>query len=102
LEKEIYTKWDDTMWSALSYVINKKGAKQFLKHLIKNNKISLDLHSVTPHPADVYIYSKLKTYVYKYPFFVTVSKDTTIHEDHIHLKFHKKNKKRMTKLLKNI
>jgi GR25 family glycosyltransferase involved in LPS biosynthesis len=101
LETNIYTKWHDTMWSALSYVINKKGAKQILKHLIKNNKISLDLPSVTSHVADVYIYSKLKTYVYKYPFFTTVSKDTTIHEEHIHLNFHKKNKKRMSELLKN-
>ena len=100
LNKNLYTKWDG-MLSALAYVINKKGAKRLLKNLIKNNKFSLDLYSVTPHVADVYMYSKLKTYVYKYPFFTTVSKDTTIHKESFHLKAHKMNKKKMDELLKN-
>ena len=98
LEKKLYTKWNN-MFSCLSYIINKKGAKRFLKNLIKNNKITLDLYSVTRHEADRYIYPKLKTYVYKYPFFTHVAKDSTLHTQAV--PSHKKNKTKMHKLLKN-
>jgi glycosyl transferase family 25 len=52
---------------ALAYVIRRKGALRFLQEHI-HGPFVFDLF-VSPS-ADNYLYSKMKTYVYKYPLFV--------------------------------
>ena len=85
------------IFSALAYIINKKGATRFLNNLIKNEKITLDA-KVLPI-SDIYLYDKIKTYVYKYPFFSPISKESTIHQSHI--KGHIESAALMEELLKN-
>jgi GR25 family glycosyltransferase involved in LPS biosynthesis len=105
LLNKLYTEHTENSeyYGAVAYIINKKGARRFLKKLIKNNKFLLEKdtnNSYLRHVSDIYLYLKMKTYVYKYPFFTYLSKDTTIQR----LKdvgYQKKIKKNMTKLLKN-
>ena len=64
-------RWKSNYWdvdfSSAAYLINNKGAKKLINELYHNNKYVLDNKSV--HQADIIIYEKLKTYVYKYPYF---------------------------------
>ena len=87
---------ENHFYSTAAYIINKKGATRFLNKHKKNNKILLD--KKIRHYADKYIYEKIKTYVYKYPFFTTISNDSNI--DTKDLKDHKDSKKKMERLLK--
>jgi GR25 family glycosyltransferase involved in LPS biosynthesis len=78
VNKQLYTPWtspkcfkrknciDD--WSTLAYVINKPAAKKIMKRLLKNDKYVFK--NDTYHVADYLLYDYLKTYVYKYPFFI--------------------------------
>jgi GR25 family glycosyltransferase involved in LPS biosynthesis len=105
LLNKLYTEHTENSeyYGAVAYVINKKGATRFLKKLIKNNKIILEKdtnNSYFRHVSDIYLYLQMKTYVYKYPFFTYVSKDTTIQSPK-DVGYQKKIKKNMTKLLKN-
>ena len=94
----ISPKYKKQFFSALAYVINKKGAKKLLKKTVKNNKIVLSQKFRRPI-ADIYLYKTLKTYAYKYPFFVPSSKDSNIQEKD--LIDHKTSKRMMIQLLKN-
>jgi GR25 family glycosyltransferase involved in LPS biosynthesis len=69
-------------WGAYSYIINKDGAKKLINSCYKNKHYVLD---ETIHPSsDVYIYNKLKTYVYKYPMFTyRTNNDSYIHSNDI-------------------
>ena len=71
--KQLYIPYNESIYSALCYVINRKGAEKLLK---SNEKPS----NLTEH----YIYKKVKTYTYKYPMFTyPTENDSTIHSDHI-------------------
>jgi GR25 family glycosyltransferase involved in LPS biosynthesis len=64
--------------SCLSYIINKNSAKKLINMIKKDNKYIL--HNNRIHTADDYIYSLLKTYTYKYPYFTYPNdNDSTIH-----------------------
>ena len=64
--------------SCLSYVINKNSAKKLINQIKKDNKYILYNDKI--HTADDYIYSLLKTYAYKYPYFTyPIDNDSTIH-----------------------
>jgi GR25 family glycosyltransferase involved in LPS biosynthesis len=66
----------------VSYLINKQGAKKLMDKIYKNNKFILFPNSI--HTADNYIYSQLRTYAYRYPYFTyPTNNDSTIHESHI-------------------
>ncbi len=73
--KDLYTentsninnKTNKQIWSALAYIINKKGANDLLNKIIDNNKYNIS--SMKYHEADYFIYKNLKTYAYKYPYF---------------------------------
>jgi GR25 family glycosyltransferase involved in LPS biosynthesis len=65
-----------------SYLINKKGAKRFIDKIYTEDKYILFPGSF--HTSDNYIYTELRTYAYKYPYFTYPTKnDSTIHEWHI-------------------
>ena len=72
------------IWSTIAYLINKKTAVDFIKSIYKNNKYILnpDIH----HTADNYLFSNLKTYVYKYPYFIYPNEyESTIHSSHLNI-----------------
>lgn len=54
-------------WSCSAYIINNKAAKKIISDIYQNNKYKLEENM--RHEADVYLYLKLKTYIYKYPYF---------------------------------
>jgi len=69
---------DGKISSCLSYVINKNSAKKLINQIKKDNKYILHKNKI--HTADDYIYSLLKTYAYKYPYFTYPNdNDSTIH-----------------------
>jgi GR25 family glycosyltransferase involved in LPS biosynthesis len=68
--------------SCVSYIINKNSAKKLINSIKKDNKYIL--YKNIFHTADDYIYSLLKTYVYKYPYFTYPDiNDSTIEESHV-------------------
>jgi GR25 family glycosyltransferase involved in LPS biosynthesis len=69
--------------SCQAYIINKKSAQKLMnKILLFDNKYTLNKNFI--HTADDYIYSSLKTYVYKYPYFTySIENDSTIHNWHL-------------------
>ena len=83
--KNDYT--DHETYSALSYIINKKGSNKLINDIYKNDKYTLKQH-LSPH-ADRYIFASLKTYVYKYPMFIykTENDSTLGHNIQEHAKF---------------
>jgi GR25 family glycosyltransferase involved in LPS biosynthesis len=65
-----------------SYLINKTGAKRLIDKIYTEGKYILIPDSF--HTSDNYIYSELRTYAYKYPYFTyPTENDSTIHEWHI-------------------
>jgi len=73
----------------LAYLINKKGAKKFIKSHTKNEKYIFN--DSAQHKADWYLYTNMVTYSYKFPYFIyKTENDSLIHDDN--LKFHIANK----------
>ena len=74
---------DGKISSCQAYIINKKAAQKLInKILLFNNKYTLNKNFT--HTADDYIYSSLKTYFYKYPYFTySIENDSTIHDWHL-------------------
>ena len=88
--KKLYTLWDanirvnyigkkfkntvskkDTLvdFGCSAYMINNKAAKKFIKNIYHNKKYVL-ADCLKLHVSDYMIYKLLKTYVYKYPYFI--------------------------------
>uniref|UniRef100_A0A6C0D3D2 Glycosyl transferase family 25 domain-containing protein n=1 Tax=viral metagenome TaxID=1070528 RepID=A0A6C0D3D2_9ZZZZ len=66
---------------AAAYIINKQGVLRFLHKVRKNGKFIL--HKNTEHYADIYMFENMNTYVYRYPMFTYIIKDSTQHPDHL-------------------
>jgi GR25 family glycosyltransferase involved in LPS biosynthesis len=82
LNDEFTLNKDGTIFSCLSYMINKKGALKLMNQIKKNHRYILYPDKI--QKAEDYIYSSLKTYVYKYPYFTyPISNDSTIHPSHL-------------------
>jgi len=81
----------DSFYYALSYIINKKGSSRLISEHKKNDKYVLC--TIINHISDQYLYQKLNTYVYKFPFFVYRDEiDSNIHVDHLRIHiYHKEN-----------
>ena len=80
-----YIKWDESVYGTVCYIISKEGVSKltefakyddFTDNFIFDNNIKFDV-------ADIFIYKKLNTYVYKYNFISTKCEDSTIHSDHL-------------------
>jgi GR25 family glycosyltransferase involved in LPS biosynthesis len=88
--KKLYTLWEDKSkllyigkkfkntvskkdseldFGCSAYMINNKAAKKFIKNIYHNKKYVLD-DCLKLHVSDYLIYKLLKTYVYKYPYFI--------------------------------
>ena len=84
---ELFTNWANE-WSAIAYLVRyeKLASKiESLKSTINsktNRKWKCTEHDLMV--SDNYIFSKFKTYVYKYPYFTFPNdNDSTFHEDHL-------------------
>jgi GR25 family glycosyltransferase involved in LPS biosynthesis len=79
---QIYNNWTGTQWSCMAYIVNKNTVKEKIKELKIDGKWKCNKDDLMI--ADNYIYSKFKTYYYKYPYFCNPSNnDSNIHEDHL-------------------
>ena len=93
----IYTLNDKYIASAGAYLINKKGSKKLMDLISVNDNYKL-LNKC--HHADHYIYSLLKTYVYKYPYFIyKTDNNSLLHPEH--LKGHMYSKKLIIDMYKH-
>ena len=78
-----FTEWNNE-WSAISYLVKHKKVKEKLSSLkdLDTNKWKCNEYDLMV--SDNYIFSKFKTYVYKYPYFTFPNdNDSTFHEDHL-------------------
>jgi GR25 family glycosyltransferase involved in LPS biosynthesis len=90
---KMYTNTKDHLYyGAAAYIVNKKGIRNFLKKPMFDTGIN--------HVADEYLYLKMNTYLYKYPFFTYTAKDSELHPDHID-KTHVPSKQKIEEFLKN-
>lgn len=86
--KDDYT-LNDMKDGTVSYLINKRGSSKIIDQTFKNDKYFLS--DQYQHKADRYLYKTLITYVYRYPYFIYKTNNTsTIHTQHID--FHDKTK----------
>ena len=98
--KELYNNWNNE-WSGAAYLLNTKKVRNKIELLQKKNdeyNKNYENNGIYDYKwicnkddlmvADNYIFSKFKTYVYKYPYFTFPNNnDSTLHDDHIH--YHK-------------
>ena len=74
---EEYTLNQNNYWSTGAYIINNKAAKKLTSSTFIKGTYHLD--DKTKQAADDYLFIKLRTYVYKYPYFIYgYSENTTI------------------------
>jgi hypothetical protein len=86
--------------SAISYLIRKSTAKKFIDKIYTASQYRLDPNAGSHH-ADVYLFSNLKTYAYKYPFFTyKTENDSYLHPND--LDNHKRCKLIISKILYGI
>lgn len=84
---------------AYAYLMNNSSAKRFIASIDNSGKYDLD--PIIHHSSDVYLYSVLNTYVYKYPMFIyKTDNDSTIHSGH--LNGHELNKQAILELYSNM
>jgi len=97
-----YEKNNDRFSSACAFLIRKNTCKELIKEMYKNGKYTLDLSlPIRYHWFDVYLFSKLTTYAYKYPYFpYKTYNNSYLHL--AHLKNHKNSKLYISKVLYGI
>jgi GR25 family glycosyltransferase involved in LPS biosynthesis len=77
IPKQLYTPWNNHFCAA-AYIVNKKSVLSFLKDQYINQQFVLK--KTKYHHSDRYLFKYIKTYVYQYPFFTYVGKDSTLDE----------------------
>ena len=78
----LFNRWGPDIYSTMAYIINKRGAHKIM-NLNKNGKWLIN----TKDPvADIVIYEKCNTYVYRYPYFtINEEMNSLIHNEHLAL-----------------
>jgi GR25 family glycosyltransferase involved in LPS biosynthesis len=68
--------------SMAAYIINKKAAQKLINETYNNFTEKYTLINYHTHEADHYLYKCLKTYTYKYPYFIYPTENTsTLHPE---------------------
>ena len=67
LATNLYTLNENNYWSTAAYIINKKAAEKLTNQTYVSGTYHLDNN--IKQAADDYLFIKLKTYIYKYPYF---------------------------------
>ena len=76
--RENYVKWNNKLYGAGSYYINRKGMEKIYNLFFKNEKIDLYIKLNNYVSDDGIIYNNLVTYVYSKPTFINQMFKTTI------------------------
>ena len=88
---DLYTLNNGDIWCAGAYIINKNSAVKFINNIFKDGKYKLNVNK--KHTADNYLFSNLKTYTYKYPYFTYPdNNDSTIHSENLQGHMNSKNR----------
>lgn len=84
-----------------AYIINKPAADNFMKQTYNNATNKYLLQDYNTHEADHYIFKCLKTYTYKYPYFIyPTENNSTLHEQD--LASHIRSKMKLENMYKQI
>ena len=79
--KNVYNRWNNE-WSASAYIVNYNNLKNKINNLKNDGKWICNENDLMV--SDNYIFSKLNTYIYKYPYFTFPNEnDSTLHIDHL-------------------
>lgn len=79
----LYSKWKKDIYSAVSYVISRKGLNKLLK-LAEYDGINNKFNIYSPLSiSDFFLYNSLETWVYKYNYLSTDDETSIIHPDHL-------------------
>jgi GR25 family glycosyltransferase involved in LPS biosynthesis len=83
LLNNLYTKWNSNIYSAVAYIVSKKGLHNLLKLAeykdgCFNIKTPLSI-------GDYFMYNQLETWVYKYNFLSTQDENSIIHPEHLNI-----------------
>lgn len=84
-----------------AYLINKKAATKFIKETYNENSKKYFLKDYNTHEADHYLFKCLKTYTYKFPYFIyPTENNSTLHEED--LESHVRSKKKLEAMYSEI
>jgi hypothetical protein len=69
-------------YQTVSYVISNKGAQRLINEIYNNGKYKI--YNNICQEADNFIFNMLRTYTYKYPYFIYPTDNTsTLHPEHL-------------------
>ena len=84
-----------------AYIINNKAAKKFINDTYDDERQKYKLLDYHTHEADHYLFKCLRTYTYKYPYFIYPTENTsTLHPED--LSSHIRSKLQLEQMYKNI
>lgn len=85
--------------SAAAYLIRNNAAKKLINDIYNGEKYELEDYII--HHADCYIFNKLNTYIYKFPYFIyKTNNDSLLHPED--LKHHERSKLKVLQMYKDI
>lgn len=96
-----YIKWNEDVFGTVCYIVSRSGINKlisFAKYDFINKNFDFD-KNIKFDVADIFIYNRLNTFVYKYNFISTKFEESTIHPDH--LEGHKLNNELHVNLILN-
>lgn len=99
IPSEDYVTTYGTYFSAAAYIVKRPAAKRLISELYDGRRYRLD--NVSRHVADEYIYKKLRTYTYRYPFFIYKANNTTTLMHNNSLAFHESSRRDIEEVLYN-
>jgi GR25 family glycosyltransferase involved in LPS biosynthesis len=90
--EHLYTDWNNEylksknhtheIYSAACYIITRSGINKICSMVeYTNDKFKFNINYI--NVADIFLYQKVNTYVYKYNFINTIDRDSNIHSDHL-------------------
>jgi GR25 family glycosyltransferase involved in LPS biosynthesis len=96
-EKE-YTRNNNDYWSTAAYIIKRETAKKIVADMYVEKSGKYKFDGDTKHAADVYLYMKQITYVYKYPIFMYgYNENNTISTSNVD--FHDNSRKQLEEMM---
>jgi GR25 family glycosyltransferase involved in LPS biosynthesis len=84
---------------AAAYLISNRAAKRLIGEIYSDNKYNLEHYII--HHADCYIFNKLITYTYKYPYFIyKTNNNSLLHPED--LNSHERSKRQVLEMFKGL
>lgn len=99
---DLYAYNTDNHWSCLSYVVPLHSAKKIINDCYDPIKKKYLFDKSISHEADKYIFLKLITYVYRYPFFIYGYDENSTLQHQGAIKFHNISRKRIDDMYSNL